>query len=417
MFKTSLRGINASGSLKGAILEDVVILAGTRTAIGDFGGSLKDVAPWQLGRIVISEAIARAGIAAKDVGHVVMGQVIQSEPRDAYLARIAAIASGIPDRTPALTLNRLCGSSVQAIISAAQMIALGECEIAVAGGAESMSQSPYVTKAMRWGRRLGDEVMVDALSAVLTDPFGAGHMGVTAENVAERHAISREAQDALAAQSHARAARAIAEGRFKSQIVAVEVRERGKLRSFDVDEHVRQDVSSESLASLKPIFKPEGGTVTAGNASGISDGGAAVILASERTAQARGLQPMGRVVAWGHAGVAPEVMGLGPVEAVPIALARAGLTLADMDVIEANEAFAAQACAVSKLLGFDPEKVNPNGSGIGLGHPVGATGAILTVKALYELTRTGGRYALVTMCIGGGQGIAMIIERLGPRLS
>jgi acetyl-CoA C-acetyltransferase len=358
--------MHVSGSLKGAILEDVVILAGTRTAIGDFGGSLKDVAPWQLGRIVISEAIARAGIAAEDVGHVVMGQVIQSEPRDAYLARIAAIASGIPDRTPALTLNRLCGSSVQAIISAAQMIALGECEIAVAGGAESMSQSPYVTKAMRWGRRLGDEVMVDALSAVLTDPFGAGHMGVTAENVAKRHGISREAQDALAAQSHARAARAIAEGRFKSQIVAVEVRERGKVRSFEVDEHVRQDVSSESLASLKPIFKPEGGTVTAGNASGINDGGAAVILASERTAQARGLQPMGRVVAWGHAGVAPEVMGLGPVEAVPIALARAGLTLADMDVIEANEAFAAQACAVSKLLGFDPEKVNPNGSGSAL---------------------------------------------------
>ena len=393
-------------------MNDVVILSGVRTAIGDFGGSLKDVAPWELGRIVIAEAIKRAGIEPGHVEHVVLGQVIQSEPSDAYVSRIAAIAAGIPDRTPALTLNRLCGSSVQAIISAAQMIALAECDIAVAGGVESMSQSPHVLKGLRWGRRMGDEMMIDAMNATLSDPFGAGHMGVTAENVAERHGITRAEQDALAAESHRRAARAQQEDRFREQIVSVEVKGRSGTFMFEADEHVRTDVSSEGLGALTPIFRKDGGTVTAGHASGINDAGAALVLASAAAAERHGLTPRARVVSWGHAGVAPEVMGLGPVEAVPIALKRAGLSLDDIDVIEANEAFAAQACAVAKLLDFPPEKVNPNGSGIGLGHPVGATGAIITIKALYELERIGGRYGLVTMCIGGGQGIALVIERL-----
>lgn len=396
-------------------MNDVVILSGARTAIGDFGGSLREVAPWELGRVVIAEAVRRAGIDPADVGHVVLGQVIQSEPRDAYVSRISAIAAGIPDRTPALTLNRLCGSSVQAIISAAQMIALGECDIAVAGGVESMSQSPYVTKSMRWGRRMGDDVVIDAMNAVLNDPFGAGHMGMTAENIADRHGITRQQQDALAAESHRRAAQAQQEDRFRDQIVPVEVKNRSGTFQFKVDEHVRTDLSEAGLASLKPVFRKEGGTVTAGNASGLNDAGAALVLASAAAAEARGLRPRARVLGWGHAGVAPEVMGLGPVEAVPIALKRAGLSLDQIDVIEANEAFAAQACAVAKLLDFPPERVNPNGSGIGLGHPVGATGAIITIKALYELERIGGRYGLVTMCIGGGQGIALVIERWPTR--
>lgn len=393
-------------------MNDVVILSGARTAIGDFGGGLQEVAPWELGRVVIAEAIKRAGIVPDDIGHVVLGQVIQSEPRDAYVSRIAAIAAGIPDRTPALTLNRLCGSSVQAIISAVQMIKLGECDFAIAGGVESMSQSPYVVKSMRWGKRMGDEAMIDAMDAILHDPFGAGHMGVTAENIADRHGITREEQDALAAESHRRAARAQQEDRFREQIVPVEVKRRGSTYRFKVDEHVRTDISLAGLANLKPLFRKEGGTVTAGNSSGINDAGAALVLASAEVAKAKGLAPRARVVSWGHAGVAPEIMGLGPVEAIPIALTRAGLSLDDIDVIEANEAFAAQACAVAKLLDLDPQKVNPNGSGIGLGHPVGATGAIITIKALYELERIGARYGLVTMCIGGGQGIALIIERL-----
>ena len=393
-------------------MQDVVILAGARTAIGDFGGSLKDVAPWELGQIVISEAIKRAGLNPGQIGHVVLGQVIQSEPRDAYVSRIAAIAAGIPDRTPALTLNRLCGSSVQAIVSAAQMIMLGECEFAVAGGVESMSQSPHVVKAMRWGRRMGDEVMIDAMNATLNDPFGAGHMGVTAENVADRYSITRQMQDELAAESHRRAAAAQAEGRFEAQIVPVEVRAKGGTVHFKMDEHVRAELSEVALTGLKPIFREKNGTVTAGNASGINDGAGALVLASADAAARHGLTPRAKVIGWGHAGVAPEVMGLGPVEAVPIALDRCGLRLEDMDVIEANEAFAAQACAVAKLLGFDPAKVNPNGSGIGLGHPVGATGGIFTIRGLYELVRFGGRYGLVTMCIGGGQGIALVIERL-----
>lgn len=392
-------------------LNEVVIVAGTRTAIGGFGGSLKDHSPADLGTLVIKEAVSRAGITPADVQHVVLGQVIPSGPQDAYLARVAAVNAGVPVQTPALTLNRLCGSGVQAIISVAQMITLGECDVAVAGGAESMSRSPHIMPSVRWGQRMGDAAVVDALVTALTDPFHKIHMGITAENIAARHDIDRATQDALALESHHRAARATAEGRFKSQILPVEVKVKGGTKLFDTDEHFRPDATEADFAKLKPVFKKDG-SVTAGNASGVNDGAAALVLMSAAEAEKRGAKPLARIVSWGHAGVEPEVMGLGPVHAVPIALERAGLTVADMDVIESNEAFAAQACAVSKLLGFPADKVNPNGSGVSLGHPVGATGAIITVKALYELERTGGRYGLITMCIGGGQGIAMVIERL-----
>jgi len=392
-------------------LQNVFIVGAVRTAIGDFGGALKDIPPSALGAKVIAEAVSRAGIAPGDVQHVVMGQVIQSEPKDAYLARVAAMNAGIPSAAPALTLNRLCGSGIQAIISVAQMIQLGEAQIAVAGGAESMSQSPHVAKGARFGTKMGNIAMLDAMLETLADPFEGFHMGVTGENVAERYNITREAQDALAAEGHRRASAAIAEGRFKEQILPIELKTRKGVTMFDTDEHVRSDVTVESLAALKPVFKKDG-TVTAANASGINDGAAALTLASKAAVDAKGLAPLARILSWGHAGVDPEVMGIGPIKAVPIALARAGLTLADIDVIEANEAFAAQACAVANELGFDPDKLNPNGSGIALGHPVGATGAILTVKAVYELQRTGGRYALITMCIGGGQGIALVIERV-----
>ncbi|RYM07779.1 beta-ketothiolase BktB [Sphingobium cupriresistens] len=393
-------------------MTSVYILAGVRTAIGDFGGSLKDYPPAKLGAAVIAEAIARSGIAADQIGHVVMGNVIPSEPKDAYLARVAAVDAGIPIEVPALTLNRLCGSGVQAIISAAQMLALDECDFAVAGGAESMTRSPHHVAAARFGQKMGDIKMVDALIAVLSDPFEGIHMGVTAENVAADHDISRADQDRLAVESHQRAARAQKEGRFSSQILPIAVKDRKGTRLFDTDEHVRADASVEQLAGLKPAFKTDG-SVTAGNASGINDGAAALVLASQAAVDAANLKPLARIVSWGHAGVQPDRMGIGPVKAVPIALARAGLALEQMDVIESNEAFAAQACAVAKVLGFDAEKVNPNGSGVALGHPVGATGAILTVKAIYELERIGGRYGLITMCIGGGQGIAMVIERMG----
>ena len=392
---------------------DVMILSGVRTAVGSFGGALKDIAPARLGTLVIAEAIKRSGLGADDVEHVVMGQAIPSAPRDAYLARVAAVDAGVPVSAPALTLNRLCGSGVQAIVSAAQMIRLGECDFAVAGGAENMSRSPHVLGAARWGQKMGDVTAVDAMVEVLTDPFGAGHMGVTAENIAREHQIGREAQDALAVESHRRAGQAIAEGRFKTQILPIEVKTRKGMVVFDTDEHVRSDASLEDMAKLRPAFLKDG-SVTAGNASGVNDGAAVVVLASGAKAQSAGLRPMARILSWGHAGVAPETMGLGPIHAVPIALKRAGLTLDQIDVIESNEAFAAQACAVAAGLGFDPAKVNPNGSGIALGHPVGATGAIITVKAIYELQRTGGRYGLVTMCIGGGQGIAMVIERFDP---
>jgi acetyl-CoA C-acetyltransferase len=393
------------------MIDNVVILSGVRTAIGSFGGSLKDVSAAELGSICIAETIKRAGVAAEDVGHVVMGQVIPSAPKDAYLARVASVKAGAPIGVPALTLNRLCGSGIQAIVSAAQMLALEECELAVAGGAENMSQSPHYVTAARFGQKMGPIEMLDGLTGALTDPFDTIHMGVTAENVAVRNQVSREAQDKLSAESHRRAAQAIAEGRFREQIVPVEIRSRKGPQMFDTDEHPRAETTEESLAQLRPVFRKDG-SVTAGNASGINDGAAALVLARAEFAEARGLKPRAHILGWGHAGVEPSLMGLGPIAAVPIALQRAGLTLDQIDVIESNEAFAAQACADAQELGFDPARTNVNGSGIALGHPVGATGAIITVKLLHELERSGGRYGLATMCIGGGQGIALVVERV-----
>jgi acetyl-CoA C-acetyltransferase len=394
-----------------AMQRDVMVVSGVRTAIGDFGGALKDMAPTALGSQVVREALERAGVAGTEVGHVVFGNVIHTEPKDMYMARVVALGAGVTQDAPALTVNRLCGSGLQAIVSAAQSILLGDADIAVAGGAESMSRAPYMAQGMRWGARMGDSAMIDMMLAALHDPFDNIHMGETAENLAESHQITRADQDALAVESHRRAARAIAEGRFKSQILPITQKTRKGETVFDTDEHVRPDTSAADLAKLRPAFRKDG-TVTAGNASGINDAAAAVVLMEAGTAEKRGAKPLGRLVAYAHAGVDPRVMGIGPVPATRAALQRAGLTLADIDVIEANEAFAAQAGAVAKDLGLDPAKTNPNGSGISLGHPVGATGAILTVKALYELARIGGRYALVTMCIGGGQGIAAIFERV-----
>ncbi len=392
-------------------MSDVFILAGQRTAIGDYGKALKDVAPSKLGEIAIRAALAKSGIEAADIGHVVMGNVIHTEPRDAYISRVASVNAGIPVGTPALTVNRLCGSGLQAVVSAAQSIMLGDTAIAVAGGAESMSRGGYLLPAERWGARLGDGKVIDMVVGALHDPFGNGHMGITAENVAAQYGLTREAQDAFAAESHKRAAAAQAAGHFKDQITPVEIPGRKGVTIFDTDEHVRADTTAETLASLKPVFKKDG-TVTAGNASPLNDAGAALVLASGAEVSKRNLTPMARIVAYGHAGVAPEVMGLGPIPASQNALRRAGLSAADMDVIESNEAFAAQACAVSHDIGLDPAKVNPNGGAVALGHPIGASGAIIAIKAMYELQRIKGRYALVTMCIGGGQGIAVVLERV-----
>ncbi len=394
-----------------AMQREVVVVSGVRTAIGDFGGGLKDVAPTDLGAQVVREALSRAGVGGDEVGQVVFGNVIHTEPKDMYMARVAAMNAGVTKDAPALTLNRLCGSGLQAIVSAAQTIMLGDTDIAVGGGVESMSRAPYLAQGVRWGARMGDAAMIDMMLAALHDPFDNIHMGETAENLAESHQITRGDQDALAVESHHRAARAISEGRFKRQILPIKLKTRRGETVFDTDEHVRADASAEDLAKLRPVFRKDG-TVTAGNASGINDGAAAVVLMDRETAEKRGAKPMGRLVAYANAGVDPKIMGIGPVPATRLALQRAGLALADIDVIESNEAFAAQACAVAKDLGFDPEKTNPNGSGISLGHPVGATGTILAVKALYELERIGGRYALVTMCIGGGQGIAAVFERI-----
>jgi acetyl-CoA C-acetyltransferase len=390
---------------------EIFFVGAARTAIGTFGGSLKDVPLSQLATTALRAALERSGVAPEQVGHVVMGNVIPTEARDAYLSRVAAIDAGIPREVPAFNVNRLCGSGLQAIVSAAQTIALGDADIAVGGGAESMSRGPYLLPAARWGARMGDAQLVDYMVGILHDPWEQFHMGITAENVAVRYGITREMQDELALESQRRAARAIAEGRFQAQIVPVEVPSRKGPIRFDSDEHVRGDVTLEQLARMKPAFKPDG-LVTAGNASGINDGAAAVVLAEGRSAQAMGLQPLARLVAYAHAGVEPAYMGIGPVPATRKVLARAGLRAHDLDVIESNEAFAAQACAVMRELDLDPAKVNPNGSGISLGHPVGATGALITTKAIYELQRIGGRYALVTLCIGGGQGIAAILERV-----
>ena len=390
---------------------DVVVVSGVRTAIGTFNGSLKDLPPTQTGALVVREALARAKLDGAEVGHVVFGNVVHSEPRDMYLARVAALDGGVAQGTPCLTVNRLCGSGLQAIVSAAQTIMLGDADIAIGGGAESMSRAPYTMPSARFGQRMGDAKVVDMMVAALHDPFHNIHMGVTAENVAAKWGITRQMQDELAVESHRRAARATAEGRFKSQIVPVSLKSKKGEVLFDTDEHFRADATVEDMAKLKAVFQKDNGTVTAGNASGINDGAAAVVLMERGVAEKRGLKVLGRLVAYGHAGVDPKLMGIGPVPSSQKALARAGLKIGEMDVIESNEAFAAQACAVMKDLGADPAKVNPNGSGISLGHPIGATGAIIAVKALYELERIGGRYALVTMCIGGGQGIAAIFER------
>lgn len=391
---------------------DVVVVGGVRTAIGKFGGSLKDFAPTELGAAVVREVLARTGVEGKEVGHVVFGNVIATEPKDLYLSRVAAINAGIPDSTPAFNVNRLCGSGLQAIVSAAQTILLGDAEVAIGGGAENMSRAPYISTDTRFGARMGDARLIDTILGALNDPFHTVPMGMTAENVARKFSISRAQQDELAVQSHRRAERAIKEGRFKSQIVPMVRTVKGREVVFDTDEHVRNDATLDDFVKLKPVFAKENGTVTAGNASGINDAASAVLLMSREAAERRGIQPMARLLAYAHAGVDPQYMGIGPVPATRLALQRAGLSVEDLDVIEANEAFAAQACAVTQELGFDPAKVNPNGSGISLGHPIGATGAVITVKALHELQRIGGRYALVTMCIGGGQGIAAIFENL-----
>ena len=388
---------------------EIVILSGVRTAIGGYGGSLKDIPPGDLGAVCVREAVRRSGIKPADVGHVVFGNIIHTDPRDHYLARVAGVKGGLPHETPALTLNRLCGSGLQAVVTAAQMIAGGDADVAVAGGAENMSRSPYLAPAMRWGARMNDAALVDMLVGALSDPFDDVHMGVTAENVAKKYGVSRADQDALAAESHRRAQLAIDHGYFRAQIVPVPVKVRRDTVPFESDETVRGDATAKKLARLKPVFDPAG-TVTAGNASSINDAAAALVLADREVAEKKGLRPMGRLVAHAYAGVDPKFMGMGPVPAVQKLLAKTGLKVDDIDVFEVNEAFAAQALAVCRELGLPPERTNPNGSGISLGHPIGATGAILVIKALYELARTGGRRALVTMCIGGGQGIAALLE-------
>jgi acetyl-CoA C-acetyltransferase len=393
-------------------MREVVVVSGVRTAIGTYGGSLKDTPPTELAAQVVRESLARAGLEGKDVGHVVFGHVLNTEPKDMYLSRVAAINGGCVEGTPAFNVNRLCGSGLQAIVSASQAIMLGDCDIAIGGGAENMSRGPYASLSARWGARMGDSKMVDMVVGALHDPFHTIHMGVTAENVAAKYGITREMQDALAVQSHNRAQRATEAGYFKDQITPVMLKSKKGEVAYTLDEHFRADCKLEDMAKLKPVFIKENGTVTAGNASGINDAAAAVVLMEAKTAQARGAKPLARLVAYAHTGLDPKIMGMGPVSASRLALQKAGLTTNDMDVIEANEAFAAQACAVTKELGLDPVKVNPNGSGISLGHPIGATGALITVKALHELQRIKGKYALVTMCIGGGQGIAAVFERL-----
>ncbi|MEY8098118.1 acetyl-CoA C-acyltransferase family protein [Falsihalocynthiibacter sp. S25ZX9] len=391
-------------------MTDIVILDGARTAIGSFGKSLVGVAPTELGTIVAKEAMLRAGVEPEQIGTAVFGTVINTEPQDMYLSRVCARQAGVPDGVPAMNVNRLCGSGVQAQISVIQSLMLGDCDFGLAGGAENMSRSPYILPAARWGAKMGDAVAQDMMLGTLNCPFGSGHMGVTAENVAQEHDITRAQQDAFALASQEKAIAAIKNGYFTSQIVPVEIKVKRETVQFDTDEHPRA-TTLEALAGLRPAFQKDG-TVTAGNASGINDGAAALVYATASAAEKAGLKPRARVLGYGIAGVRPEVMGIGPVPAVKDLLTKTGLKISDFDVIESNEAFASQALAVAKELGMDPAVINPNGGAIALGHPVGATGAILTVKALYELERTGGKRALITMCIGGGQGIALAIERL-----
>ena len=391
-------------------MKEIVIASAARTAVGDFGGALKDLSPTELGIETARAAIARAGIAPDEVEQAFYGNVIHTEPRDMYLSRTIAVGAGLSHSAPALTVNRLCGSGLQSVISGIQCLVLGDAEIVLAGGAESMSRSPYIMQAQRWGQKMGDVKTLDMMLGALNCPFGTGHMGITAENVADEHEITREQMDAFALESQQRAAAAIEAGHFQSQIVPVEVKKRREMVAFDTDEHPTPS-TEESLGKLRAVFKKDG-RVTAGNASGINDGGAAIVMARAEAAEKAGLKPKARVLGYAHAGVRPEVMGIGPVPAVENLLAKTGLSITDFDVIESNEAFAAQALAVNKGLGLDPAKVNPNGGAIALGHPVGATGCIITVKALYELERIGGTKALITMCIGGGQGIALAIERL-----
>jgi acetyl-CoA C-acetyltransferase len=389
---------------------EVVVLSGVRTAVGKYGGSLKDKPPTELAATVVREAVDRSGVQPADVDHVVFGNVIHTDVHDMYLSRVATVNAGLPVETPAFTLNRLCGSGLQAIVSAAQLVMQGDADVAVAGGAESMSRGLYGLPGLRWGQRMGEASAHDMMVGALTDPFDDCHMGVTAENVAVKWGVSREDQDRLAVESHRRAAEAIQQGYFKEQILPLELKSRKGTTVFDTDEHVRADATLEGMAKLKPVFQADG-SVTAGNAAGVNDAAAAVVLAERRVAEERGLAPLGRLVAYGFAGVEPRYMGIGPVPAVRAVLDKQGIKVEDIDVFEVNEAFAAQALAVMRDLELPPERTNPNGSGVSLGHPIGATGCILTVKALYELARTGGHRALVTMCIGGGQGIAAIFER------
>ena len=391
---------------------EVLILSGVRTPIGDYGGSLKDIPPTELAAKVVKEAVARAKVNPADIGQCVFGNVIHTEQKDMYLSRVAAVNGGLPHGSGALTLNRLCGSGLQAIVSASQYILLGDIDAAVAGGAESMSRGAYANLTQRWGARMGEAKSVDMMVGALTDPFDTVHMGITAENVATKCEITRAEQDAFAVESHKRAAAATAAGHFKSQILPIELKTKKGPVQFDTDEHIRGDSTLEGMGKLRAAFVKENGTVTAGNASGINDAAAAVVLMERSAAEKKGLKAMARLVSYGHAGIDPKIMGLGPVTAVKNALAKAGLKISDMDVIESNEAFAAQALGVSKELGLDPAKVNPNGGAVALGHPIGATGCILTIKCMYELHRTGKRYGLITMCIGGGQGIAAVIERV-----
>jgi acetyl-CoA C-acetyltransferase len=390
---------------------EVVVAGAVRTAVGRYGGALAGIAPTELGAKVVAEAVRRSGVDPAAVGHAVFANVIHTDPHDMYMARVASVQGGLPHDTPAVTVNRLCGSGLQAIVSASQMLLLGDCDVAVAGGAESMSRGAYWAPGARWGLRMGNGEMIDATVGALTDPFQDCHMGITAENVAEQWSVTREDQDALAVESHRRAARATEEGRFSEQILPIEVKQKRETVTFDRDEHVRPDANIAAMAKLRPAFSSSG-TVTAGNAAGVNDGAAAVVLMDRAYAEANGHRPLARLVSYGFAGVDPSIMGVGPIAAIRQALDRADLKVDDLHTIELNEAFAAQALAVMRDLSLPEDRTNPNGSGISLGHPVGATGAILTVKALYELERIDGQYGLVTMCIGGGQGIAAVFERL-----